>query len=60
MWQTKSKGVSTTLPMLPAALADEPQVLENRPRGSNENTPAAEQGLEPSIVLEFELKLGGC
>jgi hypothetical protein len=40
--------------------SEEPQAVESRPRGSNENTPAAERGMEPSIVLELELKLGGC
>ena len=40
--------------------SDEPQVLESRPRGSNENTPAVERGMEPGIVPELERKLGGC
>ena len=40
--------------------SEEPQVLESRPRGSNENTPAVEGGMEPSIVPELERRLDEC
>jgi hypothetical protein len=39
--------------------SEEPHAVESHPSSSNENTPAADLGMEPSIVVELKPKLDG-
>ncbi len=55
--RAKDRVILKLIDLQDVVSSEEPYAVESRPSGSNENTPAAEFGLEPGIVAELKRKL---
>ncbi len=57
--RAKDRVILKLIELPDVVTSEEPHVVESSPSSSNENTPAAELGLEPGMVVELKRKLDG-